>query len=109
MYAKLVRDKIPEIIKAEGRSPNFYRCEDDEEFLSFVLQKVSEEANEVVVAAAYSNDRLKVCEEIGDLMMVLHTLATSMNIKEADMYAAMIEKANQVGGFSERYILVHGG
>ncbi len=61
IYHKLVRDNIPEIIKAKGESP-VIRILDDETFKRELEKKLLEEYNEVLEATG--NDRI---EELADM------------------------------------------
>jgi predicted house-cleaning noncanonical NTP pyrophosphatase (MazG superfamily) len=45
-YNKLVRDKIPEIIKASNRTPKCKVLDDDQEYLRYLIEKLHEEVLE---------------------------------------------------------------
>jgi predicted house-cleaning noncanonical NTP pyrophosphatase (MazG superfamily) len=47
MPKKLIRDKIPEIIKKQGRNPDFYVA-DENEYKDELFKKLLEETNEVL-------------------------------------------------------------
>ena len=71
MYNKLVRDKIPEIIQADGKAPKT-RILSDEEHLEALLDKLGEEYEEFKEA--------KNVEELADLYEVLLALADALHI-----------------------------
>ena len=68
-YNKLVRDKIPEIIKNNGENP-IVRVLDDNEYKVELEKKLFEEYNEVI-ESNYS-DRV---EELADMLEVIDALA----------------------------------
>lgn len=68
-YNKLVRDKIPEIIKNNGEEPQF-RILGDFEYKLELEKKLFEEYNEVISASG--NDRI---EELADMLEVISALA----------------------------------
>ena len=65
MYKKLVRDKIPEIIKGNNQNP-ITRILSDEEYKFELEKKLNEEYQEVLNASG--NDRI---EELDDLLVDL--------------------------------------
>ena len=65
-YNKLVRDKIPEIIRQQGEIPNC-RILDQKEYLYFLEQKLDEEVGE------YHRDQN--VEELADILEVVFSLA----------------------------------
>ena len=46
VYNKLVRDKIPEILKQSGKTFSVRPAEDKAEYVSMLKEKLSEEVNE---------------------------------------------------------------
>ena len=83
-YNKLVRDKIPEIIKNNGEIPKI-RILNDEEYKEELELKLYEEYKEVI--ESNSTDRL---EELADLLEVINALA---NLENKDL-SDIIEIAN---------------
>ena len=69
-YPKLVRDKIPQIIKKEGNRDVDTRELDLQEFELYLRQKLVEEATEL---ASAEND-LNLAEEVADLSEILDEL-----------------------------------
>lgn len=95
-YNKLVRDKIPQIIKADGKE-----CETEiilkEEKEELLEKKLIEEVNE------YLED--KNLEELADIMEVLFGLADNLGYSEEDLIKKREEKKEERGGFKDGIIL----
>lgn len=96
VYDKLVRDKIPEIIKEAGKIPitEIISGKLKEEYLE---KKLGEEVNE------YLED--KNLEELADVMEVLFGLADHLGYSEEDLLNKRLEKKLARGGFKEGIIL----
>lgn len=92
IYNKLVRDKIPQIIKESGR-----KCDIEmvpkEEHTKLLEEKLKEEVNE------FLED--KNLEELADVMEVLFGLAQSLGYSEDDLMKKRMAKRNERGGFKE--------
>ena len=71
---KLVRDRIPQIIAASGRTP-VTRILQGHELLDALLVKLDEEAAELRTA-----DKQERTEELADVFEVVRTLATSIGL-----------------------------
>jgi predicted house-cleaning noncanonical NTP pyrophosphatase (MazG superfamily) len=71
---KLVRDRIPEIIRSTGRTPEV-RVLDDAELLEALLTKLEEET--VELRSALHQDRV---EELVDILQVVRALAAHFGI-----------------------------
>ena len=99
MYNKLVRDNIPEIIKANGEEP-IVEILNDTRYKEELEKKLFEECNEV--SAATGEDRL---EEIADLMEVLISLVALENKTLDDVNVIREEKKNKRGGFTKKIFL----
>lgn len=95
-YDKLVRDLIPEVIKATGKE---YEIEiaKEEEKTELLEAKLMEEVNE------YIQD--KNLEELADVMEVLFGLANNLGYSEEDLLNKRNEKLKERGGFKEGIIL----
>lgn len=94
---KLIRDKMPDIIRQHGIEGCF-RIMELKEYISCLKAKVLEEADEVATAANLSELR----EELGDLLEVMLTLASCYNLTLEDIQAAAAEKRAVKGGFEGR-------
>ena len=74
-FNKLVRDKIPSIIEAEGRKVNIKQLNNDE-FKNELNKKLLEEVNE------YLEDNN--VEELADIVEVIYGLIKSMGLSMED-------------------------
>lgn len=95
-YNKLVRDKIPEIIKADGRECDTAIVAGDEKY-KLLETKLQEEVNE------FLED--KNLEELADVMEVLFGLAESLGYSEEELLEARDKKRKERGGFKEGIVL----
>lgn len=96
IYNKLVRDKIPEIIRADGKKLKS-RILNDEEHLEALLKKVEEELAELREA--------RNVEELADLHEVLLGLADALGISREELERVRTEKAAKRGGFQQKIFL----
>ena len=87
-YNKLVRDKIPEIIKADGRECEILIAAGEEKY-KLLEEKLQEEVNE------FLED--KNLEELADVMEVLFGLADSLGYSEEELLKARDKKREDVG------------
>ena len=95
-YGKLVRDKIIDIIRANGENP-IYHTLTDGEYLVQLHKKLFEEANEFC-----ENDDP---EEFADLLEVLYAIAKLKNIDLDEVEKIRKEKAQKRGAFEKRIYL----
>lgn len=103
-YPKLVRDKIPEIIKQkEGRIAATRVLDDDNEFLGFLLKKVVEEAEELSRATSDHN----IQEEIADVYEIIDTIIKLKGMSAKDITTTQDEKRAKRGGFDQRLIMLN--
>lgn len=98
-YNKLVRDKIIEIIQANGENP-IYRRLDDEEYFIELIKKDKEELEEVVNAT-----KEEVKEELADKLEVLIAMAKYYDYTLDEIIEESNKKRNKRGGFEERLFL----
>jgi predicted house-cleaning noncanonical NTP pyrophosphatase (MazG superfamily) len=90
---KLVRDRIPEIIRSTGRTPEVRVLEGDE-LLMALFSKLEEEAHELRTAP-----RAERIEELADILEVIHTLARKFGLDMAELERADDAKRAERGGF----------
>ena len=93
---KLVRDLIPEIIRATGGDPQT-RVLSSVQYRQALIEKLLEEAREVSEA-----DSAHLVEEMADVLEVLRNLAAESEIDWDDVEAARQEKLLARGGFHLR-------
>ncbi len=104
VYNKLVRDRIPEIIRANGETANFRIVESRAEYLAGLLAKILEESVEVRVAVE-SEDPVEIAKEIADVREVLDAIAAEFAIPAEEVERVQKERREKRGGFSERIFL----
>lgn len=95
-YPKLVRDRIPELIRRNDGEPRTRRLS-DEEFAAALARKLVEEAEEFVAAPS--------TEELADVLEVVHALARAISISIDELEAVRLAKAAERGVFDERLML----
>ncbi len=93
---KLVRDRIPEIIKESGREPDFYIASETE-YIKRLYDKLREELDEFIADPSY--------EEAGDMYEVFIAILDHHNMKLEHVDGAAFSKWNDRGGFKKRIIL----
>ena len=99
VYRKLVRDRIPEIIQAEGRHP-VTRVLDDAGYRQALLAKLIEEAQEASHATAGD-----LPGELADVLEVLRALTMTAGISWPQLLALAKDKRTRRGGFGARIFL----
>jgi predicted house-cleaning noncanonical NTP pyrophosphatase (MazG superfamily) len=96
IYNKLVRDRIPEIIEASGRTC-ITETLSDKEYLQLLDKKLDEEL------AEYHQDQN--IEELADLLEVIFTAAIARGYTLEELETVRKEKAQERGGFEKRILL----
>ena len=99
LYNKLVRDKIPNIIKEKRETP-VVRILDEIEYKNELEKKLYEEYKEVI--EAMGDDRL---EELADMLEVIKALAKLEKRNLNDVLTIADEKSKKRGGFEEKIFL----
>ena len=95
-YNKLVRDKIPEIIEADGRTCK-KRILSENEYIAALEAKLNEEV------AEYQQD--KNLEEMADVLEVLQAICVARGYSLEDLECMRKKKADERGGFVDRIFL----
>ena len=96
-YSKLVRDRIPEIIEASGKTCVTEILPDDE-YLRMIDTKLDEEL------AEYHKDQN--IEELADLMEVIYAAAIARGYTIEQLEKVRAEKAEKRGAFQQKILLV---
>jgi predicted house-cleaning noncanonical NTP pyrophosphatase (MazG superfamily) len=93
---KLVRDKIPQIIRAKGLEPVIYAAGPDE-YATRLRDKLTEEVGEFL---ASDSDP----EELADVLEVVYALAALTGTDLQQLEKLRAAKADERGGFADRII-----
>ena len=95
-YNKLVRDRIPELIEANG-----HKCEtrvlNDDEYLIELKNKLQEEVNEFLESDSV--------EELADILEVVHSLSAQFGTNIESVEETRSNKANKRGTFNNKIFL----
>ena len=95
-HNKLVRDKIPEIIKKAGKKA-YTHILSEEEYITELDKKLNEEC------AEYQAD--KNIEELADMLEVMYAIAEARGWSVSELEAVRREKAEKRGAFERRIFL----
>jgi predicted house-cleaning noncanonical NTP pyrophosphatase (MazG superfamily) len=94
---KLIRDRLPAIMRAQGLAV-FDRRLEDEDFDAALRAKLAEEAAEAAVA----RDSIELTDELADLTEVMLALAALHGITPEAVEARRLAKRAERGGFDAR-------
>lgn len=96
LYHKLVRDRIPEIIEADGKT---CICEtlSPEDYLRLLDEELNEEL------AEYQES--KSLEELADLLEVMRAVVKARGWTPEDLERVRADKAAKRGGFEKKLLL----
>ncbi|HSX02292.1 MAG TPA: nucleoside triphosphate pyrophosphohydrolase [Candidatus Saccharimonadia bacterium] len=97
VYNKLVRDKIPEIIKASDQMAET-RLLEEAEYHEELRRKLLEEAAE----AATSDDT----SELADVLEVVYALADVAGLSRSELEELRAKKATERGAFAKQIYLI---
>lgn len=95
-YNKLVRDKIPEIIKESGGKPTVHIANKREHW-RFLKQKLKEEVDEFLKK---SNK-----EELADILELIYAISDFKKLGRKELEKIRKGKEKKRGGFKKRIIL----
>ncbi len=96
---KLVRDRVPEIIRARGARP-ITRQLDEEEYSQALLRKLVEEAVEAQFAKS-----AQVSQELADVLEVLEALVVALHLSWSELQGIKGQKRLTHGSFDQRLFL----
>lgn len=95
-YSKLVRDKVPDIIKGDGK--NFeIRILNDKEYLAELIKKLREEASEF--------EENPSIEELADIKEIIIAIRKHLGIHAGELEDARRQKAATNGRFRNKIFL----
>ncbi len=95
-YHKLIRDKIPQIIAAQGKT-SVTEVLSQEEYVQMLEEKLSEELSEYLES--------KEPEELADLLEVMEAVASARGYSWEEILRIQTEKREARGGFQKRLLL----
>lgn len=95
-YDKLIRDRIPEIIEADGKRA-VTEVLDDLAFKRYLDIKLEEELKEYLVADSV--------EELADLVEVVYALLDLKGVSKEEFERLRKDKASKRGSFTKRLVL----
>ena len=96
-YHKLVRDRIPALIRSGGEVPHT-RILAPEEYALRLQEKLDEEV------AEFHRDHNT--EELADILEVVFALASTLGCSEEELLALRQQKKERRGGFQNRIFLI---
>lgn len=96
-FAKLVRDNIVGDIQRVGNNPVF-KVLDNDEYVSELQKKLSEEANEIVSAP-----KDELLGELADIQEIIDNLIDALDISKQNLKAAQDKKNAKAGSFKEKH------
>jgi len=95
-YDKLVRDKIPEIVRSKGKVPVTHVAS-EREYWEKLKEKLKEEVDEFL-----KNDKK---EELSDILEVIYAMCDLKKIRRERLELLRKRKSRIRGGFERRIIL----
>ncbi len=93
---KLVRDKVPELIKKEKKKP-VTRTATEDEYYKLLKKKLEEEVREFLEVGCE--------EELADILEVLNTISEYKKWPPAELEKVRKAKAKHKGSYSKRVVL----
>lgn len=94
---KLVRDRIPEIIRADGKDSRITKVQDTAEYHTALMGKLREEVEEFID----SQDKV----EIADILEVIDAICVLQGFSKEEIAMLKQKKWDERGGFTHGYIL----
>src|SRR5690625_4968147 len=101
VYNKLVRDKIPDIIRNDNKKFTT-KILDEKQYTIELKKKLKEELEEYLLAS----DDFEALGELADILELIRTLSETHGENFAKVELIRQEKAKKRGGFKERVFLI---
>ncbi len=99
-HNKLVRDRIPEIIRQDGRQCEI-RVLSEEDYVQALKEKLVEESQEAARA-----DEVGIVRELADLYEVIDAIIAAQSIDRQEILAKQRQRRLTRGAFEERIFLL---
>ena len=93
---KLIRDKIPELVKKEGKVLNYATAENEELYIALLKNKLAEETSEFLSTGDVS--------ELVDVLTVIKAIVKVASVSEEEFEKTYQEKLKTNGGFDKKLI-----
>ena len=100
-HNKLIRDRIPKIIKEAGWKPTIRKLKKGE-FSRALKKKFSEEARELTRA----KDKKEIINEIVDIQELIDILVSELGSSKSKVKKLQAVKRKKRGGFKKRLFLI---
>lgn len=100
VYNKLIRDKIPEVIKSKGHVPKF-SVMSESDFREALKIKMAEEAKELTEAKTKGD----ILNELSDIQELVLAIAKNYDISMDEVEEKRKKKSQERGGFKKRFLL----
>lgn len=100
---KLVRDKIPEMMRIENKNPEIKILNNDYEYFDALGSKLLEEVHEFL--AEKDNAESTICE-IADILEVLDAIVEFKKYSNEEIQNCKLKKKLERGGFEKRIFMV---
>jgi predicted house-cleaning noncanonical NTP pyrophosphatase (MazG superfamily) len=97
-YNKLVRDKIPEIIREKGDKPTTHTAV-DAEYKVKLNEKLKEEVEEYIETGKN--------EELADIIEIINAICQLKGLDKRELEDMRKQKADEKGRFDKKIILEH--
>jgi len=99
-YNKLIRDKIPEIIRKNNAVPKISEL-NDEQFKIALKEKLTEEAKELLEAKTQE----EILNELSDVLQLIESIAINNNLSVSDIEKQKEKKKQGRGAFEKKLYL----
>jgi predicted house-cleaning noncanonical NTP pyrophosphatase (MazG superfamily) len=101
IYNKLVRDRIPKIIRADHGEPETTTL-NDKKFIDELFKKLREESEELIKEKGHKKELIK---EIGDVYEVIEAIIDFYELDVKEIKKLKATRKKERGGFKKRIYL----
>ena len=98
---KLVRDKVPDLIRSDGKTPNVEILQSDIDYVDQLMNKLEEEVAEVRA----TKNKTDLLRELADVAEVSRALAVVHGLSATAIEQVRITRHFERGGFAKRIFL----